>query len=401
MLRITQILSQQHHYSNIPLFLPNIKEHIMRQILTLLLTVSLAFYSCQEDKNTFKLEGEAIGFADGTKIFVNTFENKQPKVIDTLVVKDGKFMGTYPKSEAVNLNFLRTEEANGSAIYFPENENMKVTLYKDSMQSSKVVGGKQNKAYADYMEKMVEFNNKKKQSMEEYQIAQQKMDTATAFRLQTEGMNMMAEETKFKKDFLAKTDKSLFTIMLLSEMVAREEMAPAEANDYLKDLNPELDASDMTSELKSRLESMGKAEIGSKAPNFSAPSPDGKEIALSDALGKYTIIDFWASWCKPCRIENPNVVKVYKKYHDKGLNIISVSLDKADQRDKWIQAIKDDNMDWYHVSNLQFWNDPIAQQYSIRSIPATYLLDEKGVIIDKNLRGAALEAKIGSLLGDK
>lgn len=401
MLRITQILSQQHQSSNFPLFLPKIKYHNMRQILTLLLTVSLALFSCQDDKNTYKLEGEAVGFADGAQIFVNTFENKQPVVIDTLVVKDGKFSGTYPKTEAVNLNFLRTDQNNGSAIYFPENENMKVTIYKDSMQASKFEGGKQNKAYSEYMAKMTEFNNRKKSSMEEYQIAQQKNDTATTFRIQAEGMNMMEEESKFKKEFLAKNDKSLFSIMLLSEMVAREEMTPGEAKAYIQDLSPELNATDMTQELKARLDTMGKAEMGSKAPDFSAPSPDGKEIALSDVLGKYTIIDFWASWCKPCRIENPNVVKVYQKYHDKGLNIISVSLDKAEQKDKWLQAIKDDNMDWYHVSNLQFWNDPIAQQYSIRSIPATFLLDENGVIIDKNLRGAALEAKIGTLLGDK
>jgi alkyl hydroperoxide reductase subunit AhpC len=97
-------------------------------------------------------------------------------------------------------------------------------------------------------------------------------------------------------------------------------------------------------------------------------------------------------------MENPNVVRVYNKYHDKGLNIISVSLDKAGNKDRWVKAIKDDNMDWYHVSNLKFWQDPIAKQYSVRSIPATFLLDEQGNIIDKNLRGPALEAKIASLL---
>lgn len=92
------------------------------------------------------------------------------------------------------------------------------------------------------------------------------------------------------------------------------------------------------------------------------------------------------------------MVKVYKKYHDKGLNIISVSLDKAGQKERWIKAIKDDDMDWYHVSNLKFWQEPIAKTYGVRSIPATFLLDENGKIIAKNLRGPALEAKISSLL---
>jgi peroxiredoxin len=145
---------------------------------------------------------------------------------------------------------------------------------------------------------------------------------------------------------------------------------------------------------------MKKADVGGVAPKFSAPNPEGKIVALNDVLGKYTIIDFWASWCKPCRRENPNVVRVYNQYHDKGLNIISVSLDKAGQKERWLKAIADDKMDWYHVSNLQGWNEPIAKMYNVRSIPATFLLDEKGNIIGKNLRGNALDAKIASLLGE-
>lgn len=373
----------------------------MRQFLALFLTISLTLFSCQEEKNGYTLEGDAIGFADGAEIFVHTFENKQNKVIDTLIVKDGKFSGTYPNDTSIKLNFLRANQTNGSVIYFPENENMKAVIYKDSMLASRVTGGKQNQAYSEYASKMAEFNKRKQASVTAFRNAQQQNDAAAAAKVQSDNLNLMGEETKFKKEFLDKHDKSLFTIMLVAEMIGRGEMTPTEAKAYIKDLNPELNASDMAQELKDKLETMGKAEIGTKAPEFSAPSPEGKNIALSETLGKYTIIDFWASWCKPCRVENPNVVRVYKKYHEKGLNIISVSLDKAEQKDKWLQAIKDDEMDWFHVSNLQFWNDPIAQQYSVRSIPATFLLDENGVIIDKNLRGAALEAKIGTLLGDK
>ncbi len=373
----------------------------MRQILALFLTLSLTLVSCQKEKNSYTLEGDAVGFADGSQIFVYTFENKQTKIIDTIVVKDGKFSATYPNETGLKLNFLRPNEANGSVIYFPENEDMKATIYKDSMLASRIVGGKQNKAYSEYITKTAEFNDKKEASIESFRKAQQENDTAAIAQIQSQNLNLMAEETEYKKKFLAEHDKSLFSIMLLSEMVGRGEMSPSDAKTYLADLSPELNASEITQELKNNLELMGKAEIGTKAPEFSAPSPDGKTIALSDALGKYTIIDFWASWCKPCRVENPNVVKVYNQYHDKGLNIISVSLDKADQKDKWLQAIKDDKMDWFHVSNLEFWSDPIAKQYSVRSIPATFLLDENGVIIDKDLRGAALEAKIATLLGDK
>ena len=187
--------------------------------------------------------------------------------------------------------------------------------------------------------------------------------------------------------------------MLLTELVSKKEITASEANEMIGKFSPKIDALSITNDLKKSLAKIKQSDVGGVAPNFSAPSPDGEIVSLKETLGKYTIIDFWASWCRPCRAENPNVVRVYKKYHDKGLNIISVSLDKAGQKDRWIKAIADDNMDWYHVSNLKAWQEPIAKMYGVRSIPATFLLDENGKIIDKNLRGAALENKIASLLG--
>ena len=119
-------------------------------------------------------------------------------------------------------------------------------------------------------------------------------------------------------------------------------------------------------------------------------------MALADVLGKVTLIDFWAAWCKPCRAENPNVVSVYNKYHDKGLNIIGVSLDRT--ADAWKKAIEDDGLRWNHVSHVAYFNDPIAKLYNVNAIPAAFLLDENGVIIAKNLRGPALEEKVAELL---
>ncbi len=119
-------------------------------------------------------------------------------------------------------------------------------------------------------------------------------------------------------------------------------------------------------------------------------------MALNDIKGKATLIDFWAAWCRPCRAENPNVVRVYNKYHDKGLSIIGVSLDKT--AEAWKKAIEEDKLDWHHVSNVAYFNDAIAKQYNVDAIPATFLLDENGVIVAKNLRGPALEARISELL---
>ena len=138
--------------------------------------------------------------------------------------------------------------------------------------------------------------------------------------------------------------------------------------------------------------------IGEIAPNFEGPSPSGEILSLSNLKGKVTIIEFWASWCKPCRIENPNLVRLYKEMHSKGLEIVGVSLDR--NRSSWLRAIDDDGLIWSHVSNLKFWQDPIAKLYNIRAIPASFIIDKEGRIIQKNLRGPQLAAKISELLSN-
>jgi peroxiredoxin len=137
--------------------------------------------------------------------------------------------------------------------------------------------------------------------------------------------------------------------------------------------------------------------IGSEAIDFTQNDTTGKPVTLSSFKGKYVLVDFWASWCHPCRLENPNVVATYNKFKSKNFTIISVSLDKA--RDPWIEAIKQDNLRWTHVSDLKFWNNDIAIKYKITSIPQNFLIDPSGKIVAKNLRGPDLESKLCELIG--
>lgn len=136
--------------------------------------------------------------------------------------------------------------------------------------------------------------------------------------------------------------------------------------------------------------------IGVLAPDFSLPDPDGQEISLSSLRGKYILLDFWAAWCAPCRRENPNLVRAWTKYKDKGFDILQVSLDRT--REDWVGAIEADNLTWTHVSDLQYWSSPIAKLYYVQSIPASFLLDPEGRIIARNLRGPALEQKLKEVL---
>jgi thiol-disulfide isomerase/thioredoxin len=142
--------------------------------------------------------------------------------------------------------------------------------------------------------------------------------------------------------------------------------------------------------------------VGDKAPELIYKSPEGKDIALSSLRGKMVLIDFWASWCRPCRAENPNVVRAYKEYKDKkfqngeGFTVYGVSLDR--NKEYWINAIKADNLTWTHVSDLKYWNSEAARKYRVRSIPSNFLIDGDGIIVAKNLRGVRLEQTLKKLL---
>lgn len=150
-----------------------------------------------------------------------------------------------------------------------------------------------------------------------------------------------------------------------------------------------------------QLEAEQKAEAGMApgaiAPEIALPTPEGETVALSSLKGNYVLIDFWASWCKPCRMENPNVVRMYNKYAEDNFEIYSVSLDK--DKSRWENAIAQDQLDWTHVSDLKFWNSAAAKLYGVRSIPFTVLIDPEGKIIQTKLRGRALEAKLSEIFG--
>jgi len=165
---------------------------------------------------------------------------------------------------------------------------------------------------------------------------------------------------------------------------------------YAKQYVEQFPNSEKAALFASEIQKLGSTLIGSEAPDLKLKSPDGKEIALSSLKGKVVLIDFWASWCGPCRRENPNVVRVYNQYKDKGFTVYSVSLDK--EMDKWKQAITQDNLAWpNHVSDLEGWQSDAAKAYGVSAIPKTFLIDSKGMIIGKDLRGEQLEQKLAEI----
>jgi peroxiredoxin len=152
---------------------------------------------------------------------------------------------------------------------------------------------------------------------------------------------------------------------------------------------------------KTALDKFDAVSIGRTAPGFSAPDTSGRLVDLSDYRGKYVLLDFWASWCGPCREENPVVVKAWKEFRGKNFDILSVSLDQPGKKEAWLKAIHDDQLTWQHVSDLKYWNNEVAQLYAVRSIPQNFLIDPQGKIIAANLRGEALYKKLTELFGSR
>lgn len=370
---------------------------MMKYIVALLSTVLLA--SCAQNSDNYTLSGNAEGFEDGENVLVYKVVNNQPVVQDTLTITNGKFEGEFAKEEDPVFSFATIGVTNDRVFYFPETEDIHVEFYKDSMRSSYASGNMGTDSYAAYIKDVLALEKEKAEVMNRYKQATSQGDASLVSQIRQEHEALSRKDKEQKKEFLDNNTNTLFALSMLSQMVTRKEMTTKEAEQYLAKVSPKMQETEIVKDMKSNIEALKGTEIGGTAPAFSAPTPTGEELALKDVLGEYTLIDFWASWCKPCRNENPNVVRVYNEYHDKGLNIISVSLDKDTQKQRWIDAIAQDKMDWYHVSNLKFWSDPIAKQYGVRSIPATFLVDKNGVIVAKNLRGKALEDKIAALLG--
>ncbi len=204
-----------------------------------------------------------------------------------------------------------------------------------------------------------------------------------------------------KKEYIKKTISenlgSLASVLLIGNLDYNEDKDLIEALD--RELYKKYPENAMVQELHQTLSGSGQnaqLNIGDKAPEIDLPNPEGKNIKLSSLRGKYVLVDFWASWCGPCRRESPNLVKLYQKYKSKGLEIYSVSLDKSESA--WKRAIKNDKLDsWIHVSDLQYWNSAAAKLYHIKGIPNTVLLNKEGIIIAKGLRGEELADKLAEI----
>lgn len=386
---------------------------VMKKFLFFLFVIS-TIVSCEKKEqlppNTYKINVSAPGVLNGIRAHVKIIDDRRQEInIDTAIVINEQFTFTGKINNSA-IRVLSVNSVNGSLAFVLEPGELDIELYKDSIQYSKVTGTKNNEAFNEY-KKDFRILNEKFLSVR---------DERDAARLDPNGRELMEakdielhevgkKRRDFPHDFVDKNpDLDVSLLILETQMIGiNQNMERFKANaEVLQDVIKRNAANKFIGQklnaFIAQKEAEARLDIGREAPDFKAPKPNGEMISLKDIKGKVTIIDFWAAWCGPCRRENPNIVRIYEKYHEKGLEIIGVSLDgksnQPDPKQQWLKAIDDDGLPWHHVSNLMYFRDPVAELYNINAIPATFVLDENGIIVGKKLRGEALENKIAELL---
>ncbi|MDB9910760.1 AhpC/TSA family protein [Flavobacteriaceae bacterium] len=363
------------------------------------ITISFFISSCTSlEPNTFVING-TTDHADGSSIYrIKSGPNGQPVTIDSTKIVNGSFelKGTL---DQIDINFIFLEGVNGNVPVILEEGSIEMEIFKDSLASSITAGTPSNNNLAQYRKSTQGFAKDMRTLVQEINEANTLGDNILAEDLTAKYKAVETNLSVYEKDFMNSNPQSYVATLILERLVTTKAMRSSEAKLIYNGFDPKIKSSVSGKKVEAIINvPSNPTAIGEVAPAFEGPTPTGELVSLASLKGKVTIIDFWAAWCRPCRIENPNLVRLYKRMHDKGLEIIGVSLDK--NQSSWVRAIEDDGLSWNHVSNLKYWQDPIALLYGVRSIPAAFVLNKDGVIVAKNLRGAQLDAKIEELLNE-
>ncbi|HEY0610358.1 MAG TPA: TlpA disulfide reductase family protein [Chitinophaga sp.] len=380
----------------------------MRKV-ALWLTLGGLLASCgpQAEKGSFKISVHLSNAPLGP-VFLEELTLKEVKVADTTSLKDasGKFTlkGTVPEQGLYRIRF-----GNSKYILLAlDAGDMKIEGDYDQLEKISIKGSEASAA----LQQLLAEANEKGQSLTMEMRAVDSLHGANIpdSVLQVKVKALQQKEADMQQSFISYAEKTPYpanAVFALS--MVNDPSALIQQKQVISNIEKRFPENSLVHSLSARLseieqqagasaasggdeENMTAVKVGDVAPDFSLPDPSGKKISLSSFRGKYVLVDFWASWCKPCRMENPNVVKAYQQYKSKNFTVLGVSLDK--KKEAWVEAIQADGLSWNHVSDLKFWDSAVVPLFGINAIPTNFLLDPQGKVIAANLRGDALEQKL-------
>jgi peroxiredoxin len=362
-----------------------IKTLSMKKLIALCL-LALPLLSFAEPAS-FTVSGNIKGIKDQT-IYL-----RYGKTTDSLKSATGEF--TFKgQIEDITTAYLRVGKTQTS-FFLEKNANVNFTASLDELDNASVSGTPMNDGLSKYTASIAALNNQRRPVMNTLMDAYQKKQPYKEYSDQVEKID---EEISAKaKEFVqANPEAAVSAWLVRSKFFYGEDDVLATMYGHLKG---DALASTFAKDLKKKIDINAKTGVGQIAMEFTQNDVNEKPVSLSSLRGKFVLVDFWASWCGPCRQENPNVVKAYNQFKDKGFTVLGISLDQ--KKEPWLKAIEKDQLTWTHVSDLKYWQNEVAVQYGINSIPASLLLDPNGKIVGKNLRGEALTKKLAELMPDK